>query len=130
MIGVIAYTQVFALLESLLIFILLIGLGAVLPAKWYRNKFGSLSVALILITSAWFIAAQYNDNLLTSSGLKGLVIWALSYLVALGIAFGLVHRFKKLDALINGFAQRVFVLAVLYLIVDAFCIFVVVFRNI
>ena len=130
LVGVIAYTQVFALFESILIFLLLIGLGAVLPAKWYRNKFGSLSVAIVLITSAWFIAAQYNDNLLTGSGLKGFAIWAVTYLIAVGIAVGVIHYFKKLDGLLNGFAQRVLVLSVLYLAVDIFSIFVVIFRNV
>ena len=130
LIGVIAYTQVFALLESILIFLLLIGLGALLPAGWYRNRFGSLSAAIVLVTSAWFIAAQYNDNLLSGSGLKGLAIWAATYLIALGIAFGGVHYFKKVDAVLNGFAQRVLVLSVLYLVVDIFSIFVVIFRNV
>lgn len=128
-VGVIAYSLAFALLESILVFFILLVLAFILPARLFRSKFVALSGVVVLLATGWFIYLQYNRDLITNREVKVLVLWLVSFLLAVGIFSLLVHRSKRLETSIQGLAQRLAILAALYIFVDLIAVAIVVLRN-
>ena len=130
LVGTVAYTQVFALLESLIIAGLLVLAAAVLPGNLYRDKFLAVSVVVLFVFSVWAILAHYNDDVIQSGGLKLLIPVAVVFLATLLAPYVLVQRSQKFEGMISAIVQRVSVLSFIYLFIDLFSVLVIVARNI
>ena len=52
-IGIVAYTQVFALFETLLLLVCLLLIGAILPARWFRARFVASSGLIVWVAASW-----------------------------------------------------------------------------
>jgi hypothetical protein len=130
MAGVIAYTLAFALLESLTILFGLLVLAIVLPGRWFRDSFVALSTMAVFVTTGWAILAHYNDVALQTWSIKSFLLWAGVYLVSLGFSYALVQRFTKLGKLMVSLADRLLILAYLYLSLDVLSVAVIAVRNV
>ena len=56
-------------------------------------------------------------------------LWAVSYLLVLGVAYFQILRNPKAEALVDGFMQRAVPLAGLYLFIDFLSLLNVLIRN-
>jgi len=130
MVGVMAYAQLYALLDTLLIFVPLLLLAVLLPATLFRNKFVATGTAVIFISSAWFIFLHLNGQIIEQRQIAVLAIWGVSYLLILAAAFIFIRKNQKLETAIVSFVQRLSVLSVLYLIIDLLSLVVIVVRNV
>jgi hypothetical protein len=130
LIGVVAYTQAFALIESLVVLLLLLFGCAILPAQLFRNKFVAISALIVILTSAWFILAHYNDEIMRLWGLKQFAIWGGIYCLSIVLGALIVHRFERLEKAINDIVQRLIVLSSVYILMGILSVTVVIIRNI
>jgi hypothetical protein len=138
LIGFIAYTQMLALIESVVIFLVLVFLAAILPSRFFRDKFAAQASMMVLLSSGWAMLAHYNysdviiynNMIMRSEYLRQIALWFGLYLLTLGAAYGLVYRSKKLENLIRFLASRVTVLASVYVAIGFLSLIVVILRNI
>lgn len=142
-VGVFSYGLVFALLESLLLFIVVALLGFLISARWDpRWRVNALAV-LVLMFSLWAIVEQlfflltlrlpdFIISLLVHSGhpLRTLYLGVFA-LVALTIAVPviLVLRSKRAAAFVQAAIDRLSLLAMFYLVFDALGLVIVLIRN-
>ena len=130
MIGVIAYTQVFALFESLILFILILLAAIVLPGNLLRNNIITASALIMFVLSIWLIILHYNSTWLFSRNIPILAIWLATLVGTIFLLLFLSKRLMLMQDSIIKIMGRFAVLAALYLVVDALSIVIVLFRNI
>ena len=130
LIGVIAYTQLYALAESIVVFLVLIIIAAILPAKLFREKLVALGTMVVIVSSIWFIFAHYNDQVIRLWGAKQFLFVFLAFLVSILIPYVLIQRYPKIADIIDSIVGRVAVLAYVYVFLDVISIIIIVIRNI
>jgi len=136
LLGVIAYTQAFALVESLIILLGMLLLTALLPRKWFRNgaldrnKVVALNTVVVFSVTVWVITAQVNYEVVRTLSMRSLLPWLIACLASIALIYILVYRYKKLETLIVSFVDRLLTLATVYLFMDILSILVIVVRNI
>lgn len=130
MIGVIAYTQVFALFESLILFILILLAAIILPGNLLRNDISIASALIMFVLSIWLVILHYNSTWLFSRNIPILSIWLLTLVGTILLLLFLSKRLKPMQESIIKIMGRFAVLAAFYLVVDALSIVIVLFRNI
>jgi predicted transporter len=128
--GVVAYAQLFALLESVLLAAALITLGLIFPPKWMANKMVAQSTTFVFITSVWFVALQYNYQVVRAFSPVQLLLWVTLYLSSIVFSYFLVRRSERVEAIILSLTKRLAVLAAIYVAFSVFSAVVVVLRNI
>ncbi len=142
-VGVFSYGLVFALAESLIIFLLIALLGFLVSARWDRQWRISLLTVLVLMLSIWAILEQLFFllevrlpggiiNLLVHSGhplrTLYLLVVALLVITILGPVV-LVLRSENARRFVRGMIDRLSLLAMLYLVFDAVGLVIVLVRN-
>jgi hypothetical protein len=130
LIGVMAYPQTFALIESLIILLVSLLMAALLPGKWFRDKVVALNAVVVFSTAAWAIVAQISYGVIRTWSARSFLPWLAAYLLSTALFYALVYRHKRLEALIVSFVDRLLILAYIYLFVDILSVLVVVIRNI
>ncbi len=143
-VGVFSYGLVFALAESLLLFLVFALLGFLISAHWDPQWRVSALAVLVFMLSLWAIIEQlfyllvlpipgFIIDLLVHSGHPLRTLYAGVFaLVALTVAVPvvLVLRSKKAAALVQAAIDRLSMLAMFYLLFDVIGLVIVVFRNI
>ena len=119
---------VFALPDAIVLFLGIVVLALILPYRFFRVKFATLGSALALITSVWLIIFHSFPKWLEMRQLLPLGLWAVTYLLMMGISYFQILRNPKAEAAVDNFMQRAVSLAALYLIIDFLSIINVVFR--
>ncbi len=119
---------IFALPDAIVLFLGIVLLALILPYRFFREKFAALGSALALITSVWLIVFHSFPKWLEMRQLLPLGLWAVSYLLVLGLAYFQVLRNPRAEAAVDSFMQRAVSLAALYLFIDFLSIINVVFR--
>jgi hypothetical protein len=142
-VGVLSYGLVFALVESILLFLVAVLLGYLLPASWGpRRRMAVLSV-FVLVLSLWAMVGQLffllNVRLpgallqfLAHTGhpLRVLYIAVPSTVTATFlIPLVLVLRTSRGMRFMGGLIERLSLLAMLYLVFDAAAVIIVLIRN-
>jgi len=130
LVGTIAYTQVFALLESALLFLGVGSLVIIFPKKLIRGRFVSLSTVAAFLTTAWVILAHLYGQSWRMWTTRGVMYWLISLFVVIVVFGWLIVRFERLKKWIEAFSNRLLILSLVYLGVDVFCLGVVLVRNI
>lgn len=120
---------VFALPDAILLFLGVLVLALILPYRFFREKFAALGSALALITAVWFIIFHSFPKWLEMRQLLPLGLWAVSYMLVLGVAYFQILRNPKAEALVDNFMQRAVTLAALYLFIDFLSLINVLIRN-
>ena len=120
---------VFALPDAILLFLGVVVLALILPYRFFREKFAALGSAVALITAVWFIIFHSFPLWLEQRQLVPLGLWAISYVLVLGVAYFQILRKPKAEALTDNFMQRAVPLAKLYLFIDFLSLIYVFIRN-
>jgi hypothetical protein len=128
-VGVVAYVQAFALVESAVVFLPLLFLSFVLPLSWFRDKFVALGTGIVYLSAAWFVLAQLNDDALRTWNFRQLLPWLGAYSASLLLVSALIHRSSRVEAFISSFVHRVTVLATAYLLIALAAVVIVLIRN-
>jgi hypothetical protein len=127
-IGAIAYTQVFALLESLILWAALVFLGLILPKRWFAKRFISQASSVVAVFSIWILARHYLFELYPTLN-QGprpflIAIVTLSFLVP----WFMIYRSTRLNVAIESIAGRLAVLGFVYLILDVASVLIILTR--
>ena len=130
LVGVVSYTLVFAFVESLIILFVFVLIAAILPERFFRQKFVSISVIFIVLAAIWVIPIHLYEDTIRSWGMLGAVGFLSLVLISFIAAYAFVFRSSKFEESILSVAQRVTVLAVLYVLVDLAAFMVLVSRNV
>jgi len=128
--SIFAYTQMYALLESLFVLLLLIILAVILPPRVFRDSFVAQGSMLLFITAFWVILFQSIwFNVVEWAAAKLLSWFALSLLTILISCF-LVHRSKRLKRVLAALADRISVFLHLYVPLGTLGLVIVIARNV
>lgn len=127
--GIFAYTQAFALVESLLIVAGVVLLALVLPRRLLRADLVPMGTAIILLSALWAIVAQYNDQILRELSPPMLLLWVGIYALSIVAAWFLLYRSRRVKQLMTSVAERVSILLYLYLPLSLLSLVIVLLRN-
>jgi hypothetical protein len=142
--GVVSYGALFALVESLIVFLVMTALGVLMPKQWdFKKRAGFLSL-FILIVSMWAIIVQALVvwNLWLPAALIKLLIAShhpvrylyllLLVVITASVFFPLYSfiRSKKSVAIMQDLIERFSTLTMLYLFFDLIGIFIIIIRNV
>jgi hypothetical protein len=130
LIGAIAYTQVFALIESIIVFLALLLLRIILPTRLVEDKFVALASMLVFMSTILAVRAHNTQEIFGAEHVKQLVFWFATYLVSIGALFVLIYRYQSFERLIRSLANRLVILALVYASVSLASVVVVFLRNI
>ncbi|MCB0111996.1 MAG: hypothetical protein KDE53_39000 [Caldilineaceae bacterium] len=126
-VGIFAYTQLFALVESVTI-LLTLALAAVLLPVFFRGRFVAVGSVLVLFLAGIAMLVQREDNALRALSPVPLLI-AAAIALTLTLLLVLIYRRTRVQSLVEAFAERVSVLLYLYLPISLIGLVVVVIRN-
>lgn len=130
LVGFIAYTQAFALFESLLFFTILAAVIWLAPLTWRSERLLAGLGTSIFIISFWSILIHLGYEEVIQWGARQLGIW-LMIILSTGLLFiWLVTSKPRLTGAVISFLDRASVLAALYLVIDVFCLIIVGLRNV
>ena len=130
LLGSLSYMMgVFALPDAMLLFLGVLVLALILPYRFFREKFAAMGSALALITAVWLIIFHSFPLWLEQRQLVPLGLWAVSYVVVLGVVYFQILRNPKAEALVDSFMQRAVTLSALYLFIDFLSLINVLIRN-
>jgi hypothetical protein len=115
-------------------FLLVLVLAFLLPRGWFLERFVPQATLLALVAMLWVVPVHYlsvqASAAIPSAGLSGPsgILWfvfCLLLLVGLSILF---RRMEKFQTLLQGFAEKVVPLSVVYLLVDFVSLLIVGYR--
>jgi len=143
-VGVTSYGLVFAFVESLVFFALVVLLGYLVPGSWEVNRRVALMTALALVASLWAMLEQLF--FLVGTGFPG---WFVGFLVGSGhparvfivllvgvvgltvlVPALLVMRSERAYRSVRGLIDRLSILTMFYLVLDVIGLVIVIIRNI
>jgi hypothetical protein len=130
LVGVISYTLLFALVESMIVLAFLIILAVLLPARIFRDRFISISTIFVFLAALWIIPVRLYENTIRSWGMIGVLGVLFLAMISFVIAYLVVLKSQKVEQSINAIVQRVTLLAYIYVFVDIVAMIVVISRNI
>lgn len=143
-IGVVSYGLIFALVESVLVFLVAILLGFLVSRKWSEDRRVALVGTLVFITSLWAMAGYLYFMLNLSVPVEtvrffnGLahplrVLYAIS-LALVGLTLALPAYFllqsEKFLQGVRSFFERISTLTLFYLFFDFIGLVIVIVRNV
>jgi hypothetical protein len=128
--SIFAYTQAFALFESLVVLGGLLLATVLLPTRLFRHHFVGSAGAVVLVLTAWAIAAQRYDDLIRTWSTQVLLSWLLVALASVVLALLLVRRSAALERSIVALAQRLTAFLYLYLPISFVSLATVLVRNV
>ena len=142
-IGVVSYGMVFALVESVLIFLVLLLLGLITPWRWDSDRRIAFLAFLVLITSVWAMISQllflWNVSLpaqaiefLRQSDHPVRITYAVCLMVITPTVLLPAYSFlktKKAVAVMQNLMERLSLLSVFYLVFDLLGVMIIVVRN-
>ena len=143
-IGVVSYGLIFAFVESVMIFLVLVLIGFVIPWRWPSDRRITFLALLILLLAVWGIIGQllflWNVSLppqiiqfLRSSSHPLRILYAACLLVVVPtilLPIYLFVRSKRSVAFMQDLMERFSLLTMLYLLFDAVSLVIVIIRNV
>jgi hypothetical protein len=131
--GVLAYTQVIALLDSLFLLAILLGATFLLPIPSIRKHFIVAGTAAAFIAILGVVPFHYKAELLQSFPAlqQSWVIWgwaAFLVLLLVGAVYALL-RSPRIENRLRNFLDRLAVLSSAYLVFSLLALLVVIVRN-
>jgi len=142
-VGVLCYGLLFALVESVLLFVVAAILGLIVPKRWEPDRRIAVLSGLVLVLCVWAMLSQlfFLTNVRVPEGIIGWLVrsghplWGLygTLLVAVGVTFLLptwaVMRSERGRRGMGALIDRLGLLAMFYLVFDAAALAIVVIRN-
>jgi len=125
LIGSLAYNMLFALFETIIVFLILVALGLILPGRWTRSNFfpvscyllGELTIMIILLKILGF--RPYSRALLGGICIVVLILTAL-----------VVPKYSKMSELARSVSTRLTPLTAVYILIDLVGAIIVIARNV
>jgi hypothetical protein len=137
MVGVFAYAQAFALIETAIVTVIVILLALSLPKVFRKRSWTTQGTALTLVAFIWMLPTHYSIRQRIMQFLPGIVvqsmvifIWLLSFAGAAIRSQALLRSNVRLNARFGALIDRLLPLSAFYLLLDAASILLVLFRNI
>lgn len=122
--GSVAYTLSFALVETLIVFLVLLFVGMMLPRRWVVEKYVPLASALLLELAVMAIVFQhFIIHHLPKRNL------AIGYTLILAMTTVAVLRFPKVGDVLRWVSERLVVLSFIYIFFDVLGLLIVIVRN-
>jgi hypothetical protein len=128
--GAFAYTQLFAFFESLVVCLGLVLASVLLPRRVLRDKFVSQAAMLALLLSTWAIVLQLIFLKHSSWSVKTLALWSIPCLIAIGVSYLLIERYRRVEQAIRSLVERLSVLTYVYVFLTVVSVIAILLRNI
>ncbi|MFW6136090.1 MAG: hypothetical protein ACOC7N_04630 [Chloroflexota bacterium] len=129
-VGAFSYSQLFAFFESALFLVALIAVAAVLPRHLLRERFAAQAGTIALLSSGWAVALQQKADDLPSWSPHTFAVLGGLYLLSIGLACILIHRFAEVETGVRAFIERLTVLLYLYVPLTVASLVVAIVRNV
>lgn len=129
LIGAIAYTLAFTLVETVVVFLILMSLGIVLPARVLRDRLAAQGSMIVFLSSVWAALAHLGLAVLWSNR-RLFLAWLLAVLASLAVAYLMIHRSKRLEKVIIALVDRLVPISYIFTCLDIFSIIIIVIRNV
>jgi hypothetical protein len=128
--GILAYTQAFALFESASVLIIVTAIAAVLPEPLLRAHFLPQGSAIVLMTAFWAILFQLIfDAVIRSWSPADFALWFGMALVSILLVSVLVHRSEAVENAMTALADRLTVFLYVYIPSGLSGLGIVILRN-
>ena len=128
--GILAYVQAFALLESVLVLLPVIVVAIILPANWFRDRFAAQGSMMVFTITFWTVLFQGIAFALPLWSSGQLLLGLMLPLASIVVACALVHRSEKAEKAIRALADRLTVFLYIYIPLGFLGLIVVAARNI
>ncbi len=129
MIGLVSYTFLFSLIESLVVFFMLLFLAALLPRRFLRSSFSLRGSMLVMMAALWLGVSHQAFDPQAGRTLWVYALALLGFSATIGLLPLLVLRYERFRRAILSFVDRLSVLAGLYVLLDVLSLGVVFLRN-
>lgn len=119
--GTFSYIQLFALVESVLIFVFLLIVNISLPKRFFREKFLPQGIVFLLVIFVWIFPLHYQQEIFDLDlRLRYLLsfFWLLSIAAAIFYSSRALRRSVKFERLVLAFGERVEMLGLLFFGID------------
>jgi len=126
-----AYSFIVNFIESMLLVLLMISLSIVLPIKWWRDRFVSMSVLtlFVMMTSLLWRLHRYELPTLRDEFVSGQLLWWSATLVILVALSFVLSRFEFLEKWISDLADRFMVFLYIYYPLTVISVVVIIVRG-
>ncbi|HTP01653.1 MAG TPA: hypothetical protein VMJ64_09780 [Anaerolineales bacterium] len=143
-VGVVAYGLMFALVESIVLFVIAALLGYLVPGRWDPDHRITFLTVLVWMLSIWAMLDQlyfmvggwmpgWLITALVNSGHPARLFYVLLVAVvglSIVVPAMLVIRSERACKVVRGLIDRLSILMIFYLVLDAIGLAIVLFRNI
>lgn len=127
---ILAYSQGFALVESIAVFLPLLGLAAILPRRWFAAQFVARAGVLVLALALWTVLFQLIfEAVIINWTAPEFVVWFGLALLSIALAYVLVHRSDRTARALVGLAERMTVFVYIYVPLGIIGLLVILVRN-
>lgn len=131
LLGALAYTQLSAFVESVLLLLAAVGLALLLPRRLFSDKFVAQGGMVALVTGAWAIALQLNEKTVVRSfTLTTILAWIALLLVPMALLYLLIHLSTRVQRVVESVVDCPVVLLYAYLPLTVVGIIIVAVRNV
>jgi hypothetical protein len=123
LVGALAYTLTFLLFETLVVTGLVLLVAAILPPRFLKDKIVSQGSVFVLISSGWVMSIHPQGFFVQDLHL-------IPYLIAVVIAYIIIDRYVKIEALNSRLVAALTVLSYTLITFDVISLGIVMMRNI
>lgn len=127
--GGISYVLSFALIESSIIFLIILLLSLIIPRQYFASQFVANGTLIALSLYSMAVVLHSNFDLLISLNKTQFLILSILIIILISVVLVLINRFKKLDTVITSIVDKALVLGFVYFIMDVIGIIFIVLRN-
>ncbi len=128
--GAIAYVLGGAFIESLIVFLIVMGVVLILPARWFNRRTIPLTAAFLSLTMALVIYLKVVEGTQLVNGVfTGSLIALAVYVLLLVVAYVVIRRSERLTGIVNSIIERLVPLSLVYTFVGLVGVILVIFRN-
>jgi len=124
-IGMVAYTLSYALIETLIVFVIVLLVGMIVPKRWLVDRY--IPLASLWLVELAIMAIVFQNHIIHYLPKRNLVI---GYAMILAVSALIALRFPKVGTIFRWVAEKLVVLSVLYIFFDVLGLLVVILRNV
>jgi predicted membrane channel-forming protein YqfA (hemolysin III family) len=128
--GIFAYVQAFALMESTVLFLFLVVLALILPAQSFGESLVDYGSILMLIHASWILVLHVVGGEIFGWGRGKVLLLLALYLASVGVSLALVHRSSHIAKLLQMLADRLVVMLYIYVPLGTLGLVFVLLRNV
>jgi hypothetical protein len=129
LVSIFAYTQAFALFESVVMCGSLVLLAMLLPGTTLRDRFVATSNAAIIVVAGWAVAAQVYDDTIRTWPVSILLLWVGVVCASVVVSAILVRQWRAFERMMITFGKRMTPFLYVYLPISLLSVAVVIIRN-